>query len=644
MDYEIGSIADLISGLHTPNRPRLQCRALTPEKRPPLDDDTPRSSPPKSARSRRPPILPSELTRLTRPVFKEEISTDVDSSNVKPIKPIQPAKPTGRKSKVKNNFQFLSQLSDFESDAETDARNNNEDFVKEYYEDKNGKREVYKKNKTSEIGSNTEVIPKRKDLKEESETTVLNGDKKSKKELKKLKKKQAKIDSKTLAESHISKEPTTEMDTVGSLDDSIVKSDSKKSKKGKRKSEEVIDSDKVAKKKKKSVEQNDETQTQSNDLKINSQDSIVQLENNVPNSFNDGPTDFQRAAQRRIESKLRKEQKHQDDKVNKTIFIGNIPVSILKKNYKKILRAKFSPYGSIESIRIRSVPVEDLKINPKVAFIEKKFHPERSTVTAYIKFTDPLSVDKALVENNTTIEENHIRVDSCAGDTKPQVDGRKTLFLGNLPFNIEEEKVRELFGNCGTILSVRLIRDKKTQVGKGFGFVNFEKSDGVEFALSMTEEDLKIDNKAIRLKRYNTHNPSKGDNNSNEVAGHRKNGKRELPNSNQRTSYQVPKSSKKRDAHGNKIRKRDTMPEKDKRKKKDAQSSADSQIFHSTNTTTSESNDQVVENKVAEKHKPHNDSFKGLVAEKKKKKKINKGVLRKKKISKILTHKSIPRT
>lgn len=44
--------------------------------------------------------------------------------------------------------------------------------------------------------------------------------------------------------------------------------------------------------------------------------------------------------------------------------------------------------------RIRNVPVDDLRTKPKVALIENKFHPERSTATAYIKFTDPSSVEK----------------------------------------------------------------------------------------------------------------------------------------------------------------------------------------------------------------------------------------------------------
>lgn len=39
---------------------------------------------------------------------------------------------------------------------------------------------------------------------------------------------------------------------------------------------------------------------------------------------------------------------------------------------------------------------------------------------------------------------------------------------------IEEEQLREVFKDCGEIESVRLIRDNKTGIGKGFGFVLFK--------------------------------------------------------------------------------------------------------------------------------------------------------------------------
>ena len=48
-----------------------------------------------------------------------------------------------------------------------------------------------------------------------------------------------------------------------------------------------------------------------------------------------------------------------------------------------------------------------------------------------------------------------------------------------IPFpcaDAEEEKVREHFEDCGEIENVRLIKDRKTQLGKGFGYVLFEVS------------------------------------------------------------------------------------------------------------------------------------------------------------------------
>lgn len=42
--------------------------------------------------------------------------------------------------------------------------------------------------------------------------------------------------------------------------------------------------------------------------------------------------------------------------------------------------------------------------------------------------------------------------------------------------DIEEEPVRKHFEDCGDIRNVRLIRDKKTCLGKGFGYVNFQVS------------------------------------------------------------------------------------------------------------------------------------------------------------------------
>jgi RNA recognition motif-containing protein len=50
----------------------------------------------------------------------------------------------------------------------------------------------------------------------------------------------------------------------------------------------------------------------------------------------------------------------------------------------------------------------------------------------------------------------------------------KTLFVGNLPYSMTEERLRALFEASGTIVSARIVVDRQSQRPKGFGFVEFE--------------------------------------------------------------------------------------------------------------------------------------------------------------------------
>ena len=45
------------------------------------------------------------------------------------------------------------------------------------------------------------------------------------------------------------------------------------------------------------------------------------------------------------------------------------------------------------------------------------------------------------------------------------------LFVGNLPYAISEEELRELFAPLGSVKSVRVITDFDTGRSKGYGFV-----------------------------------------------------------------------------------------------------------------------------------------------------------------------------
>jgi cold-inducible RNA-binding protein len=57
------------------------------------------------------------------------------------------------------------------------------------------------------------------------------------------------------------------------------------------------------------------------------------------------------------------------------------------------------------------------------------------------------------------------------------------LYVGNLPFSMTEEKLRELFSEAGIVVSVRVVRDEESGRSKGFGFVQMSRQVDVEAAL-----------------------------------------------------------------------------------------------------------------------------------------------------------------
>ena len=98
----------------------------------------------------------------------------------------------------------------------------------------------------------------------------------------------------------------------------------------------------------------------------------------------------------------------------------------------------------------------------------------------------------------------HLRVDTLI---KSAEDGKKnankddfttTVFVGNLPYIVSEEEVRTCFTKYGKILNVRLVRDPKTFVGKGIGYVQFADGDMMRQAI---ESDIKFKGRELRLKK-----------------------------------------------------------------------------------------------------------------------------------------------
>ncbi|KFQ68133.1 RNA-binding protein 34, partial [Phaethon lepturus] len=193
--------------------------------------------------------------------------------------------------------------------------------------------------------------------------------------------------------------------------------------------------------------------------------------------------------------KQQKKKKVVDETVNRrTVFVGNLPVNCTVQ----MLKSLFKEYGQIKSIRFRSlVPAEDT-LSKKLAAIKHKVHPNAKFINAYVVFKEECDAIKALKENGTEIASGfHIRVDIASKNSSH--DNKRSVFLGNLSYDISDDAVREHFSVCGGVVAVRIVRDRKTGLGKGFGYVLFENTDAVHLALKLNETVLM--GRKIRVKR-----------------------------------------------------------------------------------------------------------------------------------------------
>lgn len=121
----------------------------------------------------------------------------------------------------------------------------------------------------------------------------------------------------------------------------------------------------------------------------------------------------------------------------------------------------------------------------RAKIVTGKFANYKDNKNGYVLFSDSEFVQKSLGLNSTFFLGKHLRVDAVS-QSKLAKDGTKkveavnrgedfiaTIFVGNLPYVASEEEVRACFSKFGTIVNVRLVRDPKTYLGKGIGYVQF---------------------------------------------------------------------------------------------------------------------------------------------------------------------------
>ena len=73
-----------------------------------------------------------------------------------------------------------------------------------------------------------------------------------------------------------------------------------------------------------------------------------------------------------------------------------------------------------------------------------------------------------------------------------------SIYVGNLPYSVNESSLNEIFSPYGTVISTKIITDMQTGRSKGFGFV--EMSNEEESSKAIKELDnAELDGRNIRV-------------------------------------------------------------------------------------------------------------------------------------------------
>lgn len=181
------------------------------------------------------------------------------------------------------------------------------------------------------------------------------------------------------------------------------------------------------------------------------------------------------------------------------LFIGNLSWNI----DEEWLTREFEEFGEIKGVRV---------ITDRDSGRSKGF--------GYVEF---MAVDSAVqafeAKNGELLDGRNIRIDYSTPRPPKNNDGftpqqrgadraqrygdvakppSKTLFVGNVSFNANEQTLTELFEEHGTINAVRLPTDRETGELKGFGYVEFSSIDEAKGAFEACQ-GAAIEGRPIRL-------------------------------------------------------------------------------------------------------------------------------------------------
>lgn len=119
------------------------------------------------------------------------------------------------------------------------------------------------------------------------------------------------------------------------------------------------------------------------------------------------------------------------------------------------------------------------------------------------------SEETAQVEQEAEAEQPEKESEAAPENAEAKEEANTTVHVGNLSWQVTEERLKEVFEECGKVLEVRIPLNDRDQ-SKGFGFVKFENPEDCQKAIEkFNEKD--IDGRAVRVEISDGTRRNRGD-------------------------------------------------------------------------------------------------------------------------------------
>ena len=171
---------------------------------------------------------------------------------------------------------------------------------------------------------------------------------------------------------------------------------------------------------------------------------------------------------------------------NKQVFIKGISPDITEEELKDYINIK-APLIEYKNLRLV------LDINGKnkgFAFVDFNSQNEAK------KFIEIMNDNK---NEDIKLKNSELICAFCLSPKSGKND-KRTLFINNLPFDVEKEQIKETFCDFGKILDIRIIYNPHTQKPRGYGYVEFEDENSIDKIIN-SDKNFEINGRKITISK-----------------------------------------------------------------------------------------------------------------------------------------------